>query len=73
MKLKRQIIIKANSAEEEFEIANSIHEQLVGNSDYIDCRIILNLSADRRDGTTNEVHLDIFEDATTEVDITVRK
>lgn len=69
--LRRQIIIKTASEEEEFRIAEKIHEQLVGNQDYIDCNIILNMSADRLDGTVNEVHVYIFDESESDPAITI--
>lgn len=41
--LKREITIKVNDEKEQLRIGNSIHEQLVGNKDYIDSNIILNI------------------------------
>ena len=53
--IKKQITIKVNGDDKErLAIANSIHEQLIGNSDYIDNRIILNVG--------EEVNLYIFDD-----------
>lgn len=69
--IKKIIIIKTNSHEEEYEVAKKIHEQLVGNEDYIDCRIVLNMSSDRADETENEVHLYIFEDAESNPEIRI--
>lgn len=54
MEIKRQITIKVEDDKERLAIANSIHEQLVGNPDYIDSRIILNVG--------EEVNLYIFDD-----------
>ncbi len=73
LQIKKQIIIKTSSHEEEFAVAEKIHRQLAGNSDYINSRIVLNMSGDRRDGTLNEVHLSIFDDASTNIEITVIK
>lgn len=61
--IKKTIIVKVNSKEEEYAVAAKIHNQLKGNADYIESRIVLNMSGDRRDGTVNEVHLYIFDDA----------
>lgn len=69
--LRRQIIIKTSSEEEEFRIAEKIHEQLVGNQDYINCNVVLNMSADRRDGTKNEVHVYIFNESESDPTITI--
>ena len=48
---KMQIIIITNDNKEKMRIANSIHNQLVGNKDYIDCNIVLN------DYYENEINL----------------
>lgn len=70
--LRRQIIIKTNTQEEEYRIAEKIHNQLVGNEDYVECRIILNMSADRiDDDTENEVHVYIFNDSETDPEIII--
>lgn len=61
--IKKMVIIKTQSRQEELEIAEKIHNQLRGNEDYIDSRIVLNLSDTRDDGTENEVHLYIFNDS----------
>lgn len=43
-KIKRiEIKIITNTEEEKMEVGNYIHKQLVGNQDYIDCNIILNI------------------------------
>ena len=54
--VKKHIKIKVNDDKEQLAIANSIHEQLVGNPDYIDSRIVLNIDVD------GEVNLYIFDD-----------
>lgn len=74
--LRRQIIIKTASHEEEYRIAEKIHNQLAGNEDYVECRIVLNMSADRKitdkdDDTENEVHVYIFNDSKTDPEITI--
>ena len=53
---KMQIIIITNDNKEKRRIANLIHNQLVGNKDYIDCNIILN------DYYENEINLYIFNE-----------
>lgn len=40
---KLYIRIKASTEEEKFRIGDKIHEQLVGNKDYIDSNIVLNI------------------------------
>ena len=55
------IIIKTEDGKE-FETMEKIHEQLVGNKDYIDSNIILNDSLTRCDGTKNEVRVYIFDE-----------
>ena len=69
--IKRMVIIKTQSREEEFGIADKIHNQLVGNPDYIESRICLNMSKDRDDGTENEVHLIIFNDSESDPEIKI--
>lgn len=48
---KMHVIIITNDNKEKMRIANLIHDQLVGNKDYIDCNIILN------DYYENEINL----------------
>lgn len=69
--LKKLVVIKTDTAEEELKVATSIHEQLVGNEDYKENRIILNLSKDRDDDTENEVHLYIFNDCKSSKEIKI--
>ena len=69
--LRKFIIVKTNSHEEEYEVAEKIRNQLAGNQDYVDCDIVLNMSSDRRDETENEVHLYIFDDAKSNPEITI--
>ena len=59
--MKECIIIKTEEGKE-FETMEKIHEQLVGNKDYIDSNIILNDSPTRCDGTKNEVRVYIFDE-----------
>ena len=59
--MKECIIIKTEEGRE-FETMEKIHEQLVGNKDYIDSNIILNDSSTRCDGTNNEVRVYIFDE-----------
>lgn len=54
------IIIKTEEGKE-FETMEKIHEQLVGNQDYINSNIVLNDSSTRCDGTNNEVRVYIFD------------
>ena len=61
MGVKECITIKTEDGKE-FETMEKIHEQLVGNQDYIDSNIILNDSSTRRDGTKNEVRVYIFDE-----------
>lgn len=55
-KTKYELTIKTLNNEEKLKVGESIHEQLVGNQDYIDCNIILNIDTD------NTVKLWIFEE-----------
>lgn len=63
------IRIKCVNRDEEFYVANKIHDSLRGKEDYIDCKIVLNMSDDRTDGTDNEVHVYVFNDASSDVTI----
>lgn len=56
--LKMQIKVIVNDDKEQIAIANAIHEQLVGNPDYINDRIILNIDVD---GETNLYFFDDME------------
>lgn len=55
-KLKLEIKIRTPNDAEKIMIGNHIHEQLRGNPDYINDRIVLNIEVE------NEVWLGIFED-----------
>lgn len=59
--LKRKYIIQTEEGKE-YEVLEKIHNQLVGNPDYINSNIILNDSSTRNDGTVNEIHVYIFEE-----------
>ena len=61
--IKRLIRIETNTEEEMLTIKSRIHDQLVGNKDYIDCNIVLNGSDDRLENGY-EIHLYIFEECT---------
>ena len=69
--IRKTIIIKTNSHEEEWEVAKKIHEQLAGNEDYIENRIILSMSTEVPYEVENEVHLYIFEDAKSNPEIRI--
>lgn len=69
--IRKQIIIKTKDPDMEGRVLNKIHNQLVGNQDYIGSRICLNRSKDRNDGTQNEVHLYIFEDSESDPEINI--
>lgn len=56
--LKMQIRVIVNDDKEQLAIANAIHEQLVGNPDYINDRIVLNIDVD---GETNLYFFDDME------------
>lgn len=62
---KMHIIIRTNDVKEKRRIANSIHQQLVGNKDYIDCNIILN------DYYEDEINLYIFNECENVPDIVI--
>lgn len=54
--LKMHITIRVVDEKEQLRIGNSIHCQLVGNKDYIDNNIILNIDTD------HEVNLYIYNE-----------
>lgn len=57
-KIRMQIKVIVNDDKEQLAIANAIHEQLVGNPDYINDRIVLNIDVD---GETNLYFFDDME------------
>lgn len=63
--LKMHVTIRTRNEKEQMRIGNSIHHQLVGNKDYIDSNIILNIDVD------NEVNLYIFEECEVIPDIVI--
>lgn len=65
--LAKEIIIKCGSSEEMCKIRDKIHDQLVGNIDYIDSNIVLN------DGCVDEnsVWLGIFKECKEVPDIKI--
>ena len=69
--IRRLIRINTNSKEEEFKVMENIHKQLMGNEDYVECRIVLNDSSTRNDGTENEVHIYIFKDSISDPEIKI--
>ena len=56
--IRMQIKVIVNDDKEQLAIANAIHEQLVGNPDYINDRILLNIDVD---GETNLYFFDDME------------
>lgn len=56
--IRMQIKVTVNDDKEQLAIANAIHEQLVGNPDYINDRILLNIDVD---GETNLYFFDDME------------
>lgn len=63
--LKMHITIRTVDASEQTRIGNSIHHQLVGNQDYIDSNIVLNIDE------PNEVNLYIFKECKNVPDIVI--
>lgn len=53
---KLNITIETENDDKKMEIGNHIHEQLVGNKDYVDCNIILNV--DER----NKIRLIVYDE-----------
>lgn len=64
-KLKIHITIRTTDEKEQMRIGNSIHHQLVGNKDYIDYNILLNIDVE------NEVNLYIFNECENVPDIII--
>lgn len=64
--IKRTVSIQCTDEEEMCKVETLIHNQLVGNEDYINSRICLNDSRSRNDGTENEIHIVFFNDCTTD-------
>ena len=62
---KMHIIIITNDDKEKRRISNLIHNQLVGNKDYINCNIILNIDDE------NEVNLYIYNECENVPDIII--
>lgn len=62
-RIRCRMIFQTNSHEEEYALVEKICKQLQGNPDFINSEICVNMSSDREDGTTNEVHVVIFEGA----------
>lgn len=56
-KVIQKITIETSDDKEQLKIANFIHEQLVGNKDYINNNIVLNID-------TDAIRLYIFEECT---------
>lgn len=69
--LRRQIIIKTATEEEEARLLEKVYSQLVGNPDFVDCSIVVNDSSTRRDGTKNEIRIYIFDEAESDPEITI--
>ena len=64
-KIKYDITIETVNEDEKMAVGNSIHNQLVGNKDYIDSNIILNVDE------YEKVRLLIFEECTNVPKITL--
>ena len=56
--IRMQIKVTVNDDKEQLAIANAIHEQLAGNPDYINDRILLSIDVD---GETNLYFFDDME------------
>ena len=65
-KEKRVITIRTSTEQEKLEVGTKIHNQLMGNDDYINTRILLNM-----DNNENIVTLTIFEDSKTVPEIKI--
>ena len=63
--LKMHITIRTADEKEQIRISNSIHHQLIGNKEYIDSNIVLNI------GIENEVNLYVFKECENVPDIII--
>ena len=63
--LKMHITIRTTDEKEQMKIGNSIHHQLVGNQDYKNSNIVLNIDEE------NEVNLYIFKECEIVPDIVI--
>ena len=63
--LKTHITIRTIDEKEQMRIGNSIHHQLVGNKDYVDNNIVLNIDVD------NEVNLYIYKECENVPDVII--
>lgn len=59
--LKMHVCITVNDNKEQMTIGNNIHEQLAGNSDYVDNNIILNIDS------PNQVNLYVYNTCKNEI------
>ena len=64
--LKLHMIIRTESEGEKMRIGESIHDQLVGNDDYIDSNIVLNIDS------KNEVNLYVYKECENIPSITIK-
>ena len=63
--LKMHVTIRTTDEKEQERVGNSIHHQLMGNKDYIDSNIVLNIDVD------NEVNLFIYKECENIPDIVI--
>lgn len=66
--LHLEVTIECDTEAEMLRIGNQIHHCLVGSPNYIDSRIVLNMSPDRDDGTINTIKLYVGKEAELEPD-----
>ena len=77
--VKKIIKVKTFSPGDEMDVCMKIHNQLAGNEDYVENRIVLNMSGDRKNMNPdtfnpeeeNEVHVYFFNDCKTNPLITI--
>lgn len=70
--IKRLYKINTETSEECAKVMRNIHDQLVGNTDYIESNIILNDSDTRCDDTVNEIRVYIFKECKNIPDIIIK-
>lgn len=56
--LIRHISIEVRNRDEQLALGGKIHKQLMGNADYVDCNIIVNIEE------VNEINIYIFKECT---------
>lgn len=69
--IRKEIFIKVQTREEEVDLLNKLHRQLLKNEDYLTDRILLTDSSIRQDRTQHEVQLTILADSKSDPEIVI--